>query len=92
MKSNYAMKQLTYSLLLALAFTLVCSPVYSQGGLLKKTKFKLNKKVLNDVFGEEEEQKSESSAPSNEPSVKNKPKNSNSSHRHSLAIKDAGVL
>jgi len=69
------MKQLTYALALAIAFVLVGSPVYSQGGLLKKTKFKLNKKVLNDVFGEDEEEKQEPATPSNQPSVTNKPRN-----------------
>lgn len=72
---SLAMKKLTLSVVLTIAIVLVCSPGYTQGGLIKKPKFKLDKNILNGVFGEEEDEKQETSTPSNEPSVKNQPRN-----------------
>jgi len=71
------MKQLTICVVLAILLAMVNSPVHSQG-FLKKTKMKLGKKLSKDLLGaEEEEQKapSTSSTPSNNPSVRNQPRN-----------------
>ncbi len=75
MKSPIDMKPPIPCLVLVLGLSLIWSTGYSQGGFLKKTKLKLEKKLLSDVVGEEEEPEKPSTTPSNQPSVRNQPRN-----------------